>query len=259
MKFSEDGEGKKGRKKKGMSVDEDAVPIRQEVRKLIEGKYITILMTLTTFFALFGDQIRIWVTEKESDEYFFAALTIALVLFSLELLIMSCVKDDFKYGLFFWLDFIATASLLQDIAWISDWITEAFGMGSSSVDVIPGTIQTLSGTESQTKSILKSFRLIRLIRIIKLYGYAVKSNSEAEEAKLREQQKMSNNLEQAKLTRELEPSRLGNDLSEKLTRVLTIGILLLLMFIPVFTYQGANYAATSGLRELFNIGISNCK
>ena len=70
---------------------------------------------------------------------------------------------------------------------------------------------------------------------------------------------MSNNLEQAKLTRELEPSRLGNDLSEKLTRILTIGILLLLMFIPVFTYQGANYAPLSGLRELFNVGISNCE
>lgn len=36
------------------------------------------------------------------------------------------------------------------------------------------------------KTILKSFRLIRLIRIIKLYNYAVKSNAEAEEAKLRE-------------------------------------------------------------------------
>ena len=106
---------------------------------------------------------------------------------------------------------------------------------------------------------MKSFRLIRLIRIIKLYNYAVKSSSEAEEAKLREQQKMSNNLEQAKLTRELEPSRLGNDLSEKLTRILTIGILLLLMFIPVFTYQGANYAPHSGLRELFNVGISSCQ
>ena len=70
---------------------------------------------------------------------------------------------------------------------------------------------------------------------------------------------MSNNLEQAKLTRELEPSRLGNDLSEKLTRVLTLGILLLLMFIPNFTYDGDNLAAHAGLRELFQVGISQCK
>jgi hypothetical protein len=36
------------------------------------------------------------------------------------------------------------------------------------------------------KQIVKSFRLIRLIRIIKLYNYVSKSNTAAEEAKLRE-------------------------------------------------------------------------
>lgn len=214
-------------------------------------------MTLTTFFALFGDSFRLWHTDKETDDYFFAALTISLILFSLELVILSCVKDDFKYSLFFWLDFIATASLLQDIAWIWDWLFRLFGLETSTINVKPGNLDSGSLDSSYT-TILKSFRLIRLIRIIKLYNYAVKSNSEAEEAKLREQQKMSNNLEQAKLTRELEPSRLGNDLSEQLTRNLTFGILLLLMFIPNFTYEGENHSSGSGLRELFNVGISHC-
>ena len=36
--------------------------------------------------------------------------------------------------------------------------------------------------------------MIRLIRIIKLYKYVVKSNKEEEEAKLREQQKLSQNV-----------------------------------------------------------------
>ena len=44
-----------------------------------------------------------------------------------------------------------------------------------------------------------------MIRIIKLYKYLVKSNSEAEEARLREQQKLSQNAQQAALKRELEP------------------------------------------------------
>ena len=35
-------------------------------------------------------------------------------------------------------------------------------------------------------SIIKSFRLVRLIRIIKLYNYAIKSNAGAKEDKLRE-------------------------------------------------------------------------
>ena len=49
MKGADDGDGKKGRKKKGIAVDEDAVPIRQEARKFIEGKFITILMQQPTF------------------------------------------------------------------------------------------------------------------------------------------------------------------------------------------------------------------
>ena len=53
---------------------------------------------------------------------------------------MSCVKDDFKYGLFFWLDFIATASLLQDIAWIWDGLYLAFNSDPQNVDVKPGQI-----------------------------------------------------------------------------------------------------------------------
>lgn len=43
--------------------------------------------------------------------------------------------------------------------------------------------------------VVKSLRLIRLIRIIKLYKYAVKTNTEAEEAKLKEQQKLSANAQ----------------------------------------------------------------
>ena len=109
------------------------------------------------------------------------------------------------------------------------------------------------------KTILKSFRLIRLIRIIKLYNYAVKSNAEAEEAKLREQQKMSNNLEQAKLARDLEPSSLGSHLSDFLTRRLVLGILMLLMVLPLLSFKGENHSAQAGLRELYKIGTSNCK
>ena len=52
-------------------------------------------------------------------------------------------------------------------------------------DVIPGKVLE-TGNDSPVGKILKSFRLIRLIRIIKLYNYAVKSNAGVEEAKLRE-------------------------------------------------------------------------
>jgi len=68
----------------------------------------------------------------------------------------------------------------------------AMTVSSDSADVIPGEGFTSSGSNRVVK-LVKSLRLIRLIRIIKLYKYAVKTNTEAEEAKLKEQQKLSAN------------------------------------------------------------------
>ena len=97
--------------------DDDEVPVRQKVREFVEGKLITVIMTLLTLFALFGDDFRLWFFTKGADPFFFAVLCLAFVLFFLEILINSCVLDDFKYSFFFWLDIVATFSLLPDIDW----------------------------------------------------------------------------------------------------------------------------------------------
>jgi signal transduction histidine kinase len=185
-----------------------------------------------------------WITTKEVDPYFFGGLVVSLFLFSLELLVQSCVVDDFKYGFFFWLDFIATVSLIPDISWILDYLAVLIHMDPSvySMDVKPGIPLSTKNNSNITK-VIRSFRLIRLIRIIKLYNYAVKSNAEAEEAKLREQQKMSSNAQQAALKKELEPSRLGKHLSDTLTRRLIMIILTLLMALPLLTFSGTDYTS----------------
>eukprot|EP00352_Strombidinopsis_acuminata_P003568 CAMPEP_0176389310 /NCGR_PEP_ID=MMETSP0126-20121128/38271_1 /TAXON_ID=141414 ORGANISM="Strombidinopsis acuminatum, Strain SPMC142" /NCGR_SAMPLE_ID=MMETSP0126 /ASSEMBLY_ACC=CAM_ASM_000229 /LENGTH=177 /DNA_ID=CAMNT_0017758041 /DNA_START=48 /DNA_END=581 /DNA_ORIENTATION=- len=176
-------------------MDDDVQPIRSRIREIVEGKWVILMMSLVTLFALFGDDFRLWFFTKEADPYFFVCLIVSLFLFMLEILVNSCVVDEFKYSFFFWLDIIATVSLIPDIDWIANASEELIGLRSSnlSADVFPGELAKVSGGSDKLTKIIKSFRLIRLIRIIKLYKYAVKSNTEAEEAKLREQQKMSQN------------------------------------------------------------------
>ena len=143
-------------------------------------------MAVTTIFALIGDDFRVWFTDKDKDMYFFTFVMISFGLFSLELLLKSCVVDDFKFSFFFWLDFIATISLLLDLPMFMDSIQGLFNLPSSE-DLINVKFRTQTQSSSSTIMVLlRSFRLIRLIRIIKLYNYAVKSNAAAEEAKLRE-------------------------------------------------------------------------
>lgn len=47
-------------------------------------------------------------------------MILSLVLFAVEIVLNSIVLDDFKYSFFFWLDIIATLSLVPDIDWLSD-------------------------------------------------------------------------------------------------------------------------------------------
>jgi len=52
------------------------------------------------------------------------------------------VKDDFKYSFFFWLDFIATFSLVLDVPWLVDIFNNMFNLPLTyqSNDVTPGSI-----------------------------------------------------------------------------------------------------------------------
>lgn len=60
------------------------------------------------------------------------ALIVSLIAFTVEILVNSCVVDEFKYSFFFWLDIIATVSICVD------------------VDILSGTITKLLGVEPET-------------------------------------------------------------------------------------------------------------
>ena len=125
-------------KKKAKGNDEDTVPTRQKVREFFEGKFITILMAAVTIFALFGDDFRLWFTNKSADVYIDAALIFSLFAFTIEILVNSCVVDEFKYSFFFWLDIIATVSILVDVGFVWNAFFEMLGMEPETGDARMG-------------------------------------------------------------------------------------------------------------------------
>lgn len=72
------------------------------------------------------------------------------MLFVTEILINSIVLEDFKYSFFFWLDLIATFSLIPDIKWIVDALGVLVGTTPSyeSVNAIAGVIVIESNSSS---------------------------------------------------------------------------------------------------------------
>jgi hypothetical protein len=75
-------------------------------------------MTIATIYALFFDDIRILYIPKVADDAFFALTSIALVLFTLEIVLASLAKPGYRFSFFFILDVVSTVSLITDIGWI---------------------------------------------------------------------------------------------------------------------------------------------
>ena len=58
--------------------------------------------------------------------------------------------------------------------------------------------------------------------------------------------------------RETDPSKLGKALSDRNTREVIIGVLLMLMILPLLTPTENDFSQEYGLREMFWMGRSNC-
>lgn len=89
-------------------------------KSILDHWLFTTVMTLLTIYALFGDDLRLLATSKADDPIFFSLSIICLFAFTLEIGLGSYVKEGYWLGFFFWLDVIATVSLIPDIGWIWD-------------------------------------------------------------------------------------------------------------------------------------------
>lgn len=75
-------------------------------------------MTMVTIYALFGDDIRIVAFTKSSDSVFYGLASLSFICFLTELIVSWFAKPKYKLSFYFWLDLIATLSVIPDIGWI---------------------------------------------------------------------------------------------------------------------------------------------
>lgn len=123
-------------------------------------------MAGVTIYTLFADDLRILLIPVLYDDFFFFLTTVALLLFTGEIIVSCYVKPGYFPHFFFWLDVLSTASMLFDIGWITDTVGPYILTGGGGAD--PTSIAKTSRAARVTK-IVRLVRLIRLVRIVKLY------------------------------------------------------------------------------------------
>eukprot|EP00924_Labyrinthula_sp_SR-Ha-C_P005425 snap_masked-scaffold_1-processed-gene-31.9-mRNA-1 protein AED:0.04 eAED:0.06 QI:0/-1/0/1/-1/1/1/0/853 len=183
-----------------------------------------------TIYALFGDDLKILLFHQENDGIFDVMTLICFLIFFFELTIMSIINEN-KYllGFFFWLDLLATLSMIPDIPWIWEPFYNVLAPATSTQQNSDGvSLESIQGTLVSAKSsrILRVVRLVRLVRVAKLYGISKKSQHVTE-----------NESNQ-------EPSVVGVKLAQKtMERVISL-VLVMVVFVPLLDsnfYFNAEY------------------
>ena len=187
----------------------------KKIYNFIESVPIIIFMMCVTLWALFGDDIRQVTTNVKGDFTFYLLTLICFILFLVEIILSFICKPDYRWGFFFYLDFISTISLLIDVGFISDPIMGGGDSGgTSSAKSAASFAKTARASRIGTRAgrVVRIIRLIRLIRIVKLY----KASQQAEEKRTQknERNKKKDKLKQTQAQGALnstpEPARQSN-------------------------------------------------
>merc|ERR1719421_105244 len=233
--------------------DDDQKPktTRDRLNAFLETKFCQAFMAMVTIFALYGDDIRVYRFFKAQDTGFFCSYIVCLVLFSLELTLQAMVVEGYKYSFFFILDVVATCSLIVDIPWFVQPLSNVLGLSD---DEQSGGQSSQAGKASRGGAragrIVRLVRLVRPIRVVDLTKYLSKerkSDLDAEEVKRKKHGE-----------KRVQASRLGKILSESTTRRVVVGVLTMMILWPLLENTKLNYAIEFGLEQLFYFGRSPC-
>ncbi len=230
---------------------------RKKSKDFWDSTEISILMSLVTIWALFGDDFRIMWAPKEADVGWTATMSICFFLFAFEFF-ANCFSSPIDYmnwtyewgekvelrhlkiGSFFaYLDIIATVSLGFEISWMNgtddtefadDFATNNSGRGNTDLDGYSSKLVTMS-------------RMVRIVRMVKFYKY-YQTNKKIRDKKQKLEERgrsKSFNKKMQQLEQELEQeegkteSRVGTAMTDLTTQRVLILVFSLLFVIPLLS------------------------
>ena len=125
-----------------------------------------------TLLALFVLDLNTAFLPKGADTPIFVIMTVAFLFFVFELVLTVAAQARFYADLFFWLDVIATLSIIPDVPWLLDAVMLMAGQetgGQAGAEVRAGGRVARVG--ARAARVVRVMRLLRLLRIFKLLRF----------------------------------------------------------------------------------------
>ena len=186
--------------------------VRVVAKKIMDSNYFSAFMTVLTIYALFGDDMKLTLTDVTADDGFVVAAWICVFFFSFEIMCNIFANPFYLWGFYFWIDLVSTLSILMEIPMVMDPLTgEMGGASGSSAEMAKAGKAGRVGTKAS--KVIRIVRLVRMVRVVKLY-------------------KMHNGADDAMQDTSLEPSSVGKKLTEITTQRLICMMLVMIMALP---------------------------
>ncbi len=250
---------------------------KDRVLAFTESTPVTAFMTMVTIYALYSDDVRVLAFDKSADNAFIVFSSIAFFLFVVEIGLQcwcrdnylkipsvdlrkgcaaeatkadryTCIKSYICIGSFyFWLDLIATLSMVFELPWLNSY----------SVDGVDGSLDSAragkaSRAGAKAARILRVVRMIRLVRLVKLYKYFSENRNKKEGNGSVVPDVMETELEQ------MPPeSHVGAEMSDRTTKKVIVGILIMLVVIPLLQAEDLEYVNEFGMHMLLKQRIAD--
>lgn len=140
----------------------------QACYELMTKQRYTYVAAIVVLYALFGDDVRLAFFPPSSDVTFSVLASLSLLFFLFEFVVFSWMNSERKYrwSFTFWLDLVATVTMLPDITVFWDLII--LGIDTQQVDYIQS-----SRLGSRSARIVKIVRLVRLVRWVNVLAMFV--------------------------------------------------------------------------------------
>lgn len=203
------------------------------MNKILQNNFYVGFMMIITLYALFGDDFRILFCPKSGDYIFWSLTIVAMAFFAIELVMASIAQKDYFLKFYFWLDLIATVSLLTDIGWIYNELVGGGNISTSNSSSASGLARAGRGARIGTRA-GRIVRLVRLIRIVKLYKHAHKAleKSSDEDITKEDLEQIQNQNKNDMIPKE---SHVGKHLSDLTTRRVIVIVLIMMFSIPLLS------------------------
>jgi class 3 adenylate cyclase len=209
------------------TITKDFTPpgIGKIIVKVLDSNSVLIFMLAVTFYALFSDDLRVAAFSIDADPVFYGLSSCAFGFFSLELILSFIFKPEYRWTFYFWLDFIATISIIPDIGWIWNAIIQVNQSNSS------GNVNSAQNAGKSSRAATRSTRVIRVVRLVRLMRIAKLYKHAKIVMQSKTNQVQSENESELTIPKE---SRVGKKLSDIITRRVIILVMVILILNPLF-------------------------